>query len=58
MKYVCEVCGYVYDEEYGEPDIDVMPGTKFENLPDDFTCPLCGVDKDNFSEFSDETLDE
>ena len=58
MKYVCEVCGYVYDEEYGEPDIDVMPGTKFENLPDDFVCPLCGVDKDNFSEFSDETFDE
>ena len=58
MKYVCEVCGYVYDEEYGEPDIDVMPGTKFENLPDDFVCPLCGVDKDNFSEFSDETFNE
>lgn len=58
MKYVCEVCGYVYDEEYGEPDIDVMPGTKFENLPDDFTCPLCGVEKDNFSELSDDTFDE
>ncbi len=49
-KYVCEVCGWVYDEEKGAPDIGIEPGTAFEDLPDDFECPLCGVGKDNFSE--------
>ena len=49
-KYVCEVCGWVYDEEEGAPDVGIEPGTEFEDLPDDFECPLCGVGKDNFSE--------
>ena len=49
-KYVCEVCGCEYDEAVGDPDNGIEPGTKFEDLPDDFVCPLCGVDKDNFSE--------
>ena len=49
-KYVCDVCGWIYDEELGDPDNGIAPGTKFEDLPDDFVCPLCGVDKDNFSE--------
>ena len=49
-KYVCEVCGWVYDEEEGAPDMGIEPGTEFEDLPDDFECPLCGVGKDNFSE--------
>ena len=49
-KYVCDVCGWVYDEALGDPDNGSAPGTKFEDLPDDFVCPLCGVDKDNFSE--------
>lgn len=57
MKYVCEVCGYVYDEEYGEPGADIMPGTKFKDLPDNFECPLCSVDKENFSEFDEESFD-
>ena len=48
-KYVCEVCGLIYDEAVGDPDNGIAPGTKFEDLPDDFVCPLCGVDKDNFS---------
>ena len=48
-KYVCEICGYVYDEELGDPDNGIAPGTKWEDLPDDFVCPLCGVSKDNFS---------
>lgn len=48
MKYVCEVCGYVYDEELGLPDENIAPGTKFEDLPDDFICPECGVDKSMF----------
>lgn len=53
MKYVCDVCGWIYDEELGDPDNGIEAGTKFEDLPDDFVCPLCGVDKDNFSEYED-----
>ena len=49
MKYVCEVCGYVYDEAVGDPDNGIDAGTKWEDLPEDFTCPLCGVDKDQFA---------
>ncbi len=48
MKYVCEICGYEYDEEVGAPDQGIAPGTKFEDLPDDFVCPVCGVPKENF----------
>ena len=50
MKYVCDVCGWEYDEEAGAPDQGIAPGTKWEDLPDDFVCPLCGVGKDMFSE--------
>ena len=50
MKYVCDVCGWVYDEEIGDPDNGIEPGTKFEDLPEDFACALCGVGKDMFSE--------
>ena len=49
MKYVCELCGWVYDEELGDPDNGIAPGTKFEDLPEDFECPLCGVGKEFFS---------
>lgn len=49
-KYVCDACGWVYDEELGDAESGIAPGTKFEDLPDDFVCPLCGVGKDNFSE--------
>lgn len=49
-KYVCDVCAWEYDEAKGDPDNGIAPGTKFEDLPDDFVCPLCGVGKDNFSE--------
>ena len=48
MKYVCP-CGYVYDEELGDPELGIAPGTKFEDLPEDFTCPICGLDKSAFS---------
>ena len=50
MKYVCNICGGVYDEELGDPDNGIAAGTKFEDLPDDFVCPLCGVGNDDFSE--------
>ena len=49
-KYVCEVCGYIYDEELGDPDHGIAPGTPWEEVPDDYVCPLCGVGKDQFSE--------
>ncbi|MFV0341860.1 MAG: rubredoxin [Anaerocolumna sp.] len=47
-RYVCLVCGYIYDPNDGDPDADIAPGTSFENLPDDWVCPLCGVGKDEF----------
>lgn len=49
-KYVCDVCGWIYDEEIGDPANGIEPGTKFEDLPDDFECPVCSVGKDMFSE--------
>jgi len=49
QKYVCGVCGYVYDPEKGDPEGDIPPGTAFEKLPDDWTCPVCGAGKDEFS---------
>ena len=49
-KYVCDACGWEYDEELGDAELGIAPGTKFEDLPDDFECPLCGVGKDSFSE--------
>lgn len=48
-KYICAVCGWVYDEEEGLPEKGIEPGTKFEDLPADFVCELCSVDKENFS---------
>ena len=47
-KWTCIVCGYVYDEAVGDPDSGIAPGTKFEDLPDDWVCPVCGVSKDQF----------
>ena len=49
-NYVCILCGYVYDPEIGDPDSGVAPGTAFENLPDDWACPLCGAPKEQFEE--------
>lgn len=49
-KYKCEVCGYVYDPEKGDPDGGIEPGTAFEDIPDDWVCPVCGVSKDQFEE--------
>lgn len=48
-KYVCDVCGYVYDPEIGDPDNGIAPGTLFEDIPDDWECPDCGVTKEDFS---------
>ncbi len=49
QKYECSVCSYVYDPEKGDPDSGIEPGTAFEALPDDWTCPVCGVDKTQFN---------
>ena len=49
MRYVCDVCGYVYNETAGDPGNDIQPGTKWEDVPEDFLCPLCSVGKDQFS---------
>ncbi|MBU8901384.1 MAG: rubredoxin [Victivallales bacterium] len=48
-KYVCDVCGYVYDPAIGDPDNDIEAGTSFDALPDDWVCPECGVGKEDFS---------
>jgi rubredoxin len=47
-KYVCTVCGYVYDPEKGDPESGVEPGTAFEDLPEDWTCPVCGAEISDF----------
>ncbi len=49
-KYRCIICGYIYDPEQGDDTQGIKPGTKFEDLPDDWTCPLCGATKDQFEE--------
>jgi rubredoxin len=47
-KYECTVCGYVYDPEEGDPDNGIEPGTSFDDLPEDWVCPICGASKDQF----------
>ena len=47
-KYVCSVCGYVYDPEAGDPDNGVKPGTSFDEIPDSWVCPICGAEKSLF----------
>ena len=48
-KYICDVCGWIYDPEVGDPHSGIAPGTRFEDIPDDWECPECGVGKDDFS---------
>lgn len=52
QKYVCEVCGYIYDPAEGDADSNIAAGTPFEKLPADWVCPMCGADKDSFSPVS------
>jgi len=51
-KYVCSICGYVYDPADGDPDNGIAPGTKFEDIPADWVCPTCGADKSAFEKES------
>ena len=48
QKYMCQMCGYIYDPEVGDPDNGIPAGTSFADLPDDWTCPDCGVGKEDF----------
>lgn len=48
MKYECSVCGYVYNPAEGDPDSGIAPGTAFEDIPENWVCPVCGVGKDQF----------
>ncbi len=50
-KYICQVCGYIYSPEKGDPMGDVPPGTPLEELPDDWVCPVCGWGREKFKEF-------
>ena len=50
MKYVCTVCGYVYEEAVGDPDSGIAAGTKWADIPDTWVCPVCGVGKDQFTQ--------
>ena len=48
IKYICTVCSYIYDPAVGDPDGGIAPGTAFEDIPEDWVCPLCGVGKEDF----------
>jgi flavin reductase (DIM6/NTAB) family NADH-FMN oxidoreductase RutF/rubredoxin len=52
-KYKCTVCGYIYDPELGDPDGGIKPGTPFEEIPDDWVCPVCGASKDKFEKIEE-----
>jgi flavin reductase (DIM6/NTAB) family NADH-FMN oxidoreductase RutF/rubredoxin len=52
IKYECSVCGHIYDPAEGDPDSGIAPGTRFEDLPDDWTCPVCGADKADYTRIS------
>lgn len=49
-KYICDVCGYIYDPAKGDSEAGIPPNTRFEDLPEDWVCPVCGVGKGDFSE--------
>lgn len=49
-KHICSVCNYLYDAEIGDPDNGIPPGTPFEELPDDWTCPICGATPEEFEQ--------
>ena len=51
QKYICTVCGYIYDPVEGDPDGGIAPGTAFDDIPDDWRCPTCGVDKSDFEPY-------
>lgn len=52
-KYICTVCNWIYDPAVGDPESGIKPGTSFEDIPDDWVCPLCGVGKEDFEEYKE-----
>lgn len=54
-KYICDICGYVYDSEKGDPEHNIPPGTAFESLPENWICPVCDAGKEDFFEEQPET---
>ncbi|MFZ1864381.1 MAG: rubredoxin [Polyangiales bacterium] len=52
-KYECVICGHIYDEAEGDPDSGLPPGTRFEDIPDDWECPVCGVSKKDYEELTE-----
>lgn len=52
-QYICVTCGYIYDPAEGDPENGVEPGTPFEDIPEDWTCPACGVGKEYFNEWDE-----
>jgi len=53
QKYICTVCEYIYDPAVGDPDSGIPPGTPFEDIPEDWECPDCGVTKESFEAIED-----
>jgi rubredoxin len=51
MKYICTICGYIYDEKQGDPDNGIEPGTAWEDVSEDWVCPECGAPKESFEEY-------
>lgn len=49
QQWICEACGFIYDEAEGDPDGGIAPGTRFEDIPDNWVCPVCGARKMDFS---------
>lgn len=56
-KWECIICGFIYDEDEGLPEEDIAPGTKWEDIPEDWTCPDCGAPKDDFELVDDDDED-
>ena len=54
MKYVCELCGYIYDEKVGDIENGVDPNTDFDDLPRTWVCPMCAAEKDDFEACAEE----
>ena len=53
IKWKCEICGYIYDSQLGDPEHGIKPGVSYEDLPDTWVCPMCGAPKDMFEKIED-----
>ncbi len=53
QKYICELCGDIYDPAEGDPESGIAAGTAFEDIPDDWCCPLCGATKEDYEPYED-----